>query len=134
MELNAWHCRQGFLPSLSTALARRVRAQNIVQSLGAAAIARTKNRPTIEWAAGEAGRRDALALPGQPPAPTAAYYALLSLVIGAPAGALLHVHAPVYAPLLPFVITVGGGGLRLGSSAIASDPEGAIGCSGRFRT
>jgi hypothetical protein len=32
---------------------------------------------------------------------------LVSLVIGATAGALLHIHAPVYAPVLPFVITVG---------------------------
>jgi uncharacterized membrane protein YoaK (UPF0700 family) len=32
---------------------------------------------------------------------------LVSLVIGATAGALLHIHAPVYAPALPFVITVG---------------------------
>src|SRR5262249_57927536 len=32
---------------------------------------------------------------------------LVSLVIGATAGALLHFHAPVYAPVLPFVITVG---------------------------
>ena len=32
---------------------------------------------------------------------------LLSLVIGATAGSLLLIHAPLYAPLLPFVITVG---------------------------
>ena len=32
---------------------------------------------------------------------------LVSLVIGATAGALLHMHAPVYAPVLPFVITIG---------------------------
>ena len=32
---------------------------------------------------------------------------LVSLVIGATAGALLHIHAPAYAPVLPFVITVG---------------------------
>jgi uncharacterized membrane protein YoaK (UPF0700 family) len=32
---------------------------------------------------------------------------LVSLVIGASAGALLLIHAPVYAPVLPFVITVG---------------------------
>jgi uncharacterized membrane protein YoaK (UPF0700 family) len=32
---------------------------------------------------------------------------LVSLVIGATAGALLLIHAPIYAPLLPFVITVG---------------------------
>ena len=32
---------------------------------------------------------------------------LVSLVIGATAGALLQIHAPVYAPVLPFVITVG---------------------------
>jgi uncharacterized membrane protein YoaK (UPF0700 family) len=32
---------------------------------------------------------------------------LVSLVIGAIAGTLLHIHAPVYAPVLPFVITVG---------------------------
>jgi uncharacterized membrane protein YoaK (UPF0700 family) len=32
---------------------------------------------------------------------------LVSLVIGATAGAFLHMHAPVYAPVLPFVITVG---------------------------
>jgi uncharacterized membrane protein YoaK (UPF0700 family) len=31
---------------------------------------------------------------------------LVSLAIGATAGALLHIHAPVYAPVLPFVITV----------------------------
>jgi uncharacterized membrane protein YoaK (UPF0700 family) len=30
---------------------------------------------------------------------------LVSLVIGATAGALLHIHAPIYAPVLPFVIT-----------------------------
>src|SRR5512132_3334994 len=30
---------------------------------------------------------------------------LVSLVIGATAGALLHIHAPVYAPVLPFVIS-----------------------------
>ncbi len=34
-------------------------------------------------------------------------HVLVSLVIGATAGALLHIHAPVYAPVLPFVITVG---------------------------
>ncbi|PYL44988.1 MAG: hypothetical protein DMF40_16305, partial [Verrucomicrobia bacterium] len=32
---------------------------------------------------------------------------LVSLVIGATAGSLLLIHAPLYAPLLPFVITVG---------------------------
>jgi uncharacterized membrane protein YoaK (UPF0700 family) len=32
---------------------------------------------------------------------------LLSLVIGATAGGLLLIHAPIYAPLLPFVITIG---------------------------
>jgi uncharacterized membrane protein YoaK (UPF0700 family) len=32
---------------------------------------------------------------------------LVSLVIGATAGALLHIHAPASAPVLPFVITVG---------------------------
>jgi hypothetical protein len=32
---------------------------------------------------------------------------LVSLAVGATAGALLHIHAPVYAPVLPFVITVG---------------------------
>jgi uncharacterized membrane protein YoaK (UPF0700 family) len=32
---------------------------------------------------------------------------LVSLVIGATAGALLLIHAPLYAPVLPFVITVG---------------------------
>ena len=32
---------------------------------------------------------------------------LVSLVIGATAGSLLQIHAPVYAPVLPFVITVG---------------------------
>jgi uncharacterized membrane protein YoaK (UPF0700 family) len=32
---------------------------------------------------------------------------LVSLAIGATAGALLHMHAPVYAPVLPCVITVG---------------------------
>src|SRR5215831_11853407 len=32
---------------------------------------------------------------------------LVSLVVGATAGALLHIHVPVYAPVLPFVITVG---------------------------
>jgi uncharacterized membrane protein YoaK (UPF0700 family) len=32
---------------------------------------------------------------------------LVALVIGATAGALLHIHAPIYAPVLPFVITVG---------------------------
>ena len=32
---------------------------------------------------------------------------LVSLVIGATAGSLLHIHAPVYAPVLPLVITVG---------------------------
>jgi uncharacterized membrane protein YoaK (UPF0700 family) len=32
---------------------------------------------------------------------------LVSLVIGATAGALLHIHAPVYAPVLPFVISLG---------------------------
>jgi uncharacterized membrane protein YoaK (UPF0700 family) len=32
---------------------------------------------------------------------------LLGLFIGATAGALLFVHAPSYAPVLPFVITVG---------------------------
>jgi uncharacterized membrane protein YoaK (UPF0700 family) len=32
---------------------------------------------------------------------------LVSLVIGATAGSLLHIHAPVYAPVLPFVITLG---------------------------
>jgi Protein of unknown function (DUF1275) len=32
---------------------------------------------------------------------------LVSLVIGATAGALLLIHAPIYAPVLPFAITVG---------------------------
>ena len=32
---------------------------------------------------------------------------LVSLVIGATAGSLLQIHAPVYAPVLPFLITVG---------------------------
>ena len=32
---------------------------------------------------------------------------LVALVIGATAGAILLIHAPVYAPVLPFVITVG---------------------------
>jgi hypothetical protein len=32
---------------------------------------------------------------------------LISLVIGATAGGLLLIHAPIYAPVLPLVITVG---------------------------
>ena len=32
-------------------------------------------------------------------------HVLVALAIGATAGALLHIHAPVYAPVLPFVIT-----------------------------
>jgi hypothetical protein len=32
---------------------------------------------------------------------------LVSLVIGATAGSLLLIHAPIYAPVLPLVITVG---------------------------
>jgi len=32
---------------------------------------------------------------------------LVSLVIGATAGSLLLIHAPFYAPVLPFAITVG---------------------------
>ncbi len=31
---------------------------------------------------------------------------LVSLAIGATAGALLLIHAPIYAPVLPFVITI----------------------------
>jgi uncharacterized membrane protein YoaK (UPF0700 family) len=34
-------------------------------------------------------------------------HVLVALAIGATAGSLLHIHAPVYAPVLPFVITVG---------------------------
>jgi uncharacterized membrane protein YoaK (UPF0700 family) len=34
-------------------------------------------------------------------------HVLVALAIGATAGALLHIHAPVYAPVLPFVIAVG---------------------------
>jgi hypothetical protein len=30
---------------------------------------------------------------------------LVSLVIGATAGALLHIHAPIFAPVLPFLVT-----------------------------
>jgi hypothetical protein len=32
---------------------------------------------------------------------------LISLVIGATAGGLLLIHAPIYAPVLPLVITIG---------------------------
>jgi uncharacterized membrane protein YoaK (UPF0700 family) len=32
---------------------------------------------------------------------------LVSLAIGATAGGLLLIHAPIYAPVLPFVITIG---------------------------
>jgi hypothetical protein len=34
-------------------------------------------------------------------------HVLVSLVIGATAGALLLIHAPIYAPVLPLVVTVG---------------------------
>jgi uncharacterized membrane protein YoaK (UPF0700 family) len=54
---------------------------------------------------------------------------LVSLVIGATAGSLLHIHAPLYAPVLPFVITVGVvaiAALDLNGSLVVTEPVSSV--------
>jgi uncharacterized membrane protein YoaK (UPF0700 family) len=54
---------------------------------------------------------------------------LISLFIGATAGGLLLVHAPIYAPVLPFAITlivVATAAIALRKSSVAAQPDAAL--------
>jgi uncharacterized membrane protein YoaK (UPF0700 family) len=54
---------------------------------------------------------------------------LISLFIGATAGGLLLVHAPIYAPVLPFAVTlivVATAAIALRKSSVAAQPDAAL--------